>query len=331
MKKLSILVPAYNEEESIPLFCRETLNILDAADNYVSSILFINDGSNDNTEKVLKEQRVKDKRISYLSLSRNYGKEIAMIAGFDQIDADALIIMDCDLQHPPKYIPEMLRYFEEGYDDVYAKRINRKGEGFIKRTASNYFYRILKKTTRVEILPNVGDFRLLSRRMFNALRLYREKERYTKGFYSLAGYKKKEILFEPEDRVAGNTKWNYAGLFELAIDGITSFTTLPLRISTMIGIIAAIFSFVYFIFIFTKTIIFGIDVPGYASTMVTILFLSSVQLISIGILGEYIGRIFKETKSRPLYLIDEINGEKVELKDDYSENLNPHKILKDSE
>lgn len=310
MKSVSIIIPVYNEEKVLKKLYKRLFKVIDNLKEYKFEVLFINDGSYDNTSQILGEIRNLDKRVSYINLSRNFGKEIAMIAGFDYIIGDCAIVMDADLQHPPEIIPEMLCYWEEGYDDVYAKRKDRKKESFIKRVLSECYYGILKKISEYPIQENVGDFRLLDRRCVEALKRFRESKRNTKGMYSWIGYNKKEILYEPEERVEGNSKWTYFKLLNLAIDGITSCTIAPLRISTILGTIISICAFIYMVLIIFKTIIFGEVVKGFPTIMVIVLFLGGVQLLSIGILGEYIGRMFSEIKNRPLYLIDTINGKK---------------------
>ncbi len=313
-KKVTILVPLFNEEESLPLLYNRLTTIMDKLiDTYQYEILLINDGSTDNSLEIIKNLRTNNSRVSYINLARNYGKEVAMKAGLDKATGDAVVILDADLQDPPELIPEMLKYFEEGYDDVYGKRKSRQGETWIKRKSASTFYKLLQKISSVPIQEDTGDFRLLSRRAVEALKKYNECNRYTKGYFSLIGFKKKELLFDRDPRVAGETKWNYFKLFELAKEGITSFTTAPLRASTTLGFFIAFISLIYIIIIISKTLLFGDSVKGYPSLACLILFLSSVQLISIGILGEYLGRIFYETKDRPLYFIDEINGEKEEI------------------
>ena len=267
-------------------------------------------GSKDDTLDIIKFLRKKDSRINYLNLSRNYGKEIAMIAGFDYIKGDALVIMDADLQDPPELIPEMIKYWEEGFDDVYARRRSRKGESFLKKLTSWGFYRTLQSMTKIEIQKDTGDFRLLDRRCVEAIKQMRESQRYTKGLFSWIGYNKKEILYDRDPRIAGKTKWNYRKLINLSLDGITSFTTSPLRWASIIGIFVSFVGFIYMLSIILKTLIYGIDVSGYASMMVVILFLGGIQLIFLGLIGEYLGRAFYEVKRRPLYFIDSYNEEK---------------------
>ncbi|MBP1763032.1 MAG: glycosyl hydrolase [Firmicutes bacterium] len=274
-------------------------------------VLFVNDGSCDNTVAIIKSLAKTDPRISYLDLSRNFGKELAMIAGLDYATGDAVIIMDADLQHPPEMIPEMISYWQQGYDDVSAKRRKRTGEHFLRRWAANTFYRFLQKITTIKIQENVGDFRLLDRRCVEAIKLMRETQRYTKGLFSWVGYTKKEILFDSAERAAGETKWGLLGLINLAIEGITSFTTLPLRLSSVVGVIVSFFAFAYMAVIIFNTLMFGDPVQGYPTLITVILFLGGIQLIFLGIIGEYLGRVFNETKRRPLYLVNEYNGKRV--------------------
>ncbi|AJA47767.1 hypothetical protein CPAST_c16970 [Clostridium pasteurianum DSM 525 = ATCC 6013] len=310
MKMVTILIPAYNEEEVLEKLYDRLTEVIASIKNYEFEILFVNDGSKDDTINIIKNYRERDKRISYVSLSRNFGKETAMIAGLDYAKGDAVVIIDADLQDPPELIPEMIKYWEDGYDDIYAKRRDRDGETWFKKWSSKTFYRILQGMTKIPIQKDTGDFRLLDRRCVEALKKLRETQRYTKGMFSWIGYNKKEILFDRDPRAAGKTKWNYFKLMDLAIEGITSFTTFPLRVSSFLGIGISFLAFIYMIIIIVKTLIYGEVVQGYPSLMVVLLFLGGAQLISIGIIGEYIGRIFNETKKRPLYFIDEYNNEK---------------------
>lgn len=278
-----------------------------ARDNtrYNFEFLFINDGSRDRTLELLQTEAKSDARISYVNLSRNFGKETAMLAGFDFARGDAVVNIDADLQDPPELITKMIKYWEDGYDDVFARRRSRAGESWLKKLTSRMYYRILQNATRIPIQIDTGDFRLMSRRFVDALQEFRETERYTKGMYSWVGFKKKEILYDRDARAAGMTKWNYAKLANLAVDGITSFTTAPLRLSTYIGTFVSLVAFVYIVYLLIRPL-FGVPtVPGYASTLAVILFLGGVQLLSLGIIGEYIGRIFNETKRRPLYFVEE--------------------------
>ena len=304
-KKISILIPAYNEEEVLRHLYERLNKLAGETPHYDFEFLFINDGSRDRTLEMIKSYAEKDHRIAYINLSRNFGKEIAMIAGLDHVTGDATVIIDADLQDPPELIPQMLAYWEEGYDDIYAKRRSRAGESWFKKITSEIFYKLLQKSTNIPIQQDTGDFRLLSRRCVEALRQFRESQRYTKGMFSWIGYKKKEMLYDRDPRAAGETKWNYAKLTNFAIDGITSFTTAPLRISSILGTLISFAAFIYIIFLTIRTIFYGSDLAGYPSMMAVILFLGGVQLMSLGIIGEYIGRIFNETKQRPLYLVEE--------------------------
>lgn len=307
MKKISILIPCYNEEKSLPILYPEFKKIMDKIINYDWEILFVNDGSKDNTINIIKALRAADNRINFVNLTRNFGKENAMLAGFDYVTGDCTIIMDADLQDPPSLIPQMLEYWEQGYQDVYAKRANRGKESWLRKQFSLLFYKILDHATRFDILQNVGDFRLLDKRCINALKKLRETERYTKGMFCWIGYEKKEIIFDRGDRAAGESNWNFWSLFNLAIEGITSFTTAPLRFASVTGFIIAFVTFVYALYFITKTLIVGDPVQGFTTLIVVILFLGGIQLLTIGILGEYIGRIFNETKNRPAYLASEYN------------------------
>ncbi|MFM9280012.1 glycosyltransferase family 2 protein [Paenibacillus jiagnxiensis] len=306
-RTITILIPAYNEEEVIQQLYARLNKVIESIKGYSFEILFVNDGSKDSTAEIIRDLRKKDKRISLVDLSRNFGKEIAMIAGLDFSKGDAVVIIDADLQDPPELIIEMIKYWEQGYDDVYAKRETRAGETWFKKWTASTFYKLLQKISRIPIQENTGDFRLLDRRCIEALKQLRETQRYTKGMFSWIGYNKMEILFNRDSRAAGQTKWNYAKLLDLAIEGITSFTTVPLRLSSMLGIIISICSFFYMLFIITKTLVFGETQTGYPSIMTVVLFLGGIQLLSLGIIGEYLGRIFNETKKRPLYFVKEYN------------------------
>lgn len=311
MKKVTVLVPCYNEEETLPLFYDRICNTIAEIPGYEWELLFVNDGSRDNTLQIMRNLHMRDSRVSYVGLSRNFGKERAMLAGFDYAAGDCMVIMDADLQDPPELLPQMLRYWEEGYEDIYAKRSSRGKESFMRRFFSLMYYRILQKTTKIEVLQNVGDFRLLDRCCIEALKQMRESERYTKGMFCWIGFRKKEMVFDRGDRAAGKSSWNFMSLFALAIEGITSFSIAPLRISTIIGLVVSIAAFIYMIFIFVKTLIFGDPVQGFPTIMIVMLFLGGIQLLSIGVLGEYIGRIFNESKHRPVYIVSEHDGKPV--------------------
>ncbi len=307
MKKVSILIPCYNEENSLPLLYPELQKVMQQNKNYDWEILFINDGSRDNTLQNLKQLRASDSRINYLDLSRNFGKENAMLAGFDYVTGDCVIIMDADLQHPPMTIIDMLKKWEEGYEDIYARRLTRGKEPILRKWLSLTFYKILQKSTKIEILPNVGDFRLLDRRCIESLKRMRESERYTKGMFCWIGYKKTFVEFEQGERQAGTSSWNFRSLLGLAIEGIISFTTFPLRFATLIGFIISFIALIYMAYVIIKTIIWGDPVAGFPTLLSVILFLGGGQFIAIGIIGEYIARIFHETKNRPVYIAREYN------------------------
>lgn len=304
-KVVTIMVPCYNEELSLPRFYEETCRVLDVAGGYDFELLFVNDGSRDGTSAVMERLHESDKRVSYVDLSRNFGKENAMLAGFDHLVGDCVIIMDADLQDPPTLIPQMLAFWEEGYQDVYAKRASRGKESWLRKQLSLLFYRILDQSTRFEVLQNVGDFRLLDRKCVDALRQMRETERYTKGMFCWIGYRKKEIVFDRGDRVAGASNWSFRSLLNLAIEGITSFTTAPLRLASIMGFVIAFVAFGFLLFYLTKTLLFGDPVQGFPTLVTLLLFLGGVQLLCLGIMGEYVGRIFNETKRRPPYLVQD--------------------------
>lgn len=308
MKIVTILIPAYNEEEVIGSLFDRLDGLANSIKNYKFEFLFVNDGSRDNTLEIIKSQAKKDSRVSYINLSRNFGKEIAMIAGIDHVRGDAMVIIDADLQDPPELIPEMIKHWEEGYDDVYARRSSREGETWLKKKTSEMYYKILQSSTNIPIQIDTGDFRLLDRRCIDALKQFRESQRNTKAMFSWIGYKKKEIFYNRDPRLAGTTKWNYRKLSNLAIDGITSFTTAPLRIATITGLLISAISFLYIIYLLVRPL-FGVSTgAGYSSTLAVILFMGGVQMLFLGIIGEYIGRIFNETKNRPLYFIEEYHA-----------------------
>lgn len=307
-KTITLLIPAYNEEAVLPELFKRLDALAHTEKKYDFEFLFVNDGSRDSTLEMIKLQAKKDPRVSYLNLSRNFGKEIAMIAGIDHVRGDAMVIVDADLQDPPELIPEMIEYWEWGYDDVYARRKSRDGETWLKKRTSQTYYRVLQSSTSIPIQIDTGDFRLLSRRCIEAIRQFRESQRNAKAMFSWIGYKKKELFYDRDPRLAGETKWNYRKLVNLAIDGITSFTTAPLRIATITGIIISALAFLYIAYLIIRPL-FGVPTGGgYSSTLAIILFLGGVQMLFLGIIGEYVGRIFNETKQRPLYLIEEYHA-----------------------
>jgi glycosyltransferase involved in cell wall biosynthesis len=317
MKKISILIPAYNEEDVLEHLYQRLGKLANDNKEYDFEFMFADDGSTDKTLEIIKDYSETDDRIGYVSLSRNFGKEIGMIAGLDAVTGDATVIIDADLQDPPELIPKMIKYWEQGYDDVYAKRNSREGETWFKLLTAKGYYWLMNSFTKSQLITipqNTGDFRLLDKRCVEALKQLRESERYTKGMYSWIGYKKKEITYDRDPRAAGEIKQNYRKLFNLAFDGITSFSTTPLRISTALGVLVSLAAFIYLMVVIFKAALFGDTVAGYPSLMAVMLFLGGVQLLSIGVIGEYIGRIFKEVKGRPLYFVEESHVAKTSKK-----------------
>ncbi|MGP9798545.1 glycosyltransferase family 2 protein [Halomonas sp. 86] len=300
---LSLIVPVYNEEESIAPFITAIDKDLQGLDIDLE-ILFIDDGSTDLTCQEIAKAAENDNRVRCLKLSRNFGKEAAMTAGLDHAKGDAVVPMDVDLQDPPALINEFVYLWREGYDTVYGMRASRKEDGRSKRATAGLFYHIFNKLSHISIPPNTGDYRLLSRRVVNAIRQMPERNRFMKAMFAWPGYPSIGVEYDRPARHAGETKWNYWKLWNFALDGLTSFSTWPLRIWSYIGGVIALFSLLYMVFIILRTLIFGIDWPGYASLMSAILFFGSIQLISIGVLGEYIGRLYIESKKRPTYIID---------------------------
>ena len=311
MKKVTLLIPVYNEEDTLPVLYKRLLELMARNGGYEWEMLFVNDGSSDRSLDCLRRLRAEDPRVNYVNLSRNFGKEIAMLAGFDYATGDCCVVMDADLQDPPELVDQMLKYWEEGYDDIYARRRTRGEESWLRRRLSLAFYSLLQKMSRIDILPNVGDFRLLDRRCVLTLRRLREHERYTKGLFCWIGYRKKGIEFDRGDRVAGRSSWSFFRLLNLAIEGITSSSTAPLRIATVCGLLCSVSSFVYGIYFLVKTLLYGDQAAGFPTLIIVILFLGGIQLFALGVIGEYIGRIFKETKGRPAYIASDYNETKL--------------------
>jgi glycosyltransferase involved in cell wall biosynthesis len=300
---LSVVVPLYNEEVVVREFHRRLVGVLDKI-SVVSEVIYINDGSTDTSLQVLNELRTHDDRIAIINLSRNFGKEVAVTAGLDYAHGDAVVLIDADLQDPPELILSLVEKWKEGNDVVYAIRRERRGETWIKRATADMFYRVMENIAETPIPRNAGDFRLMDKRCIAALAACRERRRFMKGLFAWVGFKQIAVTYDRDPRFAGTTKWNYWRLWNFAIEGITSFTIAPLKLATYFGLLTAFASLAYGTFIICRTALLGRDVPGYASMMVVILFLAGAQLTAIGVIGEYVGRIFVETKSRPLYLID---------------------------
>lgn len=299
---LSVVVPVFNEEEVIGELQRRLTAVLQKIPMRWE-IIFVNDGSRDRTLEMLHDLREREDRVSVVDLSRNFGKEIAMTAGLDIALGDAVVVIDGDLQDPPELIAEMVKHWREGYDVVYAKRTSREGETIAKKATAKLFYRIIRKISEVPIPEDTGDYRLLSRRTVDSLKLLRERHRFMKGLFAWIGYSQKEVPYNRDARYAGRTKWNYWKLWNFALEGITSFTSFPLKIATYVGFFIAVGALSYSAAIVYRTLAYGNPVAGYPSLIVVVLFLGGVQLISLGLMGEYLARIFDESKQRPLYLI----------------------------
>jgi len=299
---LSIVVPAFNEQDVLTAFHARLASVMDALD-MDSEVIYVNDGSRDDTQDVIRRLRLRDPRVALLDLSRNFGKEIAMTAGLEHARGEAIVIIDADLQDPPELIPELVRHWREGWDMVYAQRVERLGETMLKKITARWFYCLMQRVGRVRIPENVGDFRVMSRRAVDSLLRLRERHRFMKGLFAWIGYPQKGIPYQRDSRFAGRTKWDYWRLWNFALDGITSFTTTPLKWATYLGLLTALGSFAYAVVIILQKLLYGNPVKGYPSLMVVILFLGGVQLIFLGIIGEYLGRMFDETKARPLYFI----------------------------
>ncbi len=312
-KKVTVLIPCYNEQESLGPLYDALEKLMDSNAAYDWEILMVNDGSKDRTMEIIRSLRAMDKRVGYVSLSRNFGKERAMLAGFDHTSGDCTVIMDADLQHPPYVVPKMLEKWEEGYQDVYGKRLTRGKEPWLRKKFSLLFYSMLQKSTNYDILPNVGDFRLLDKSCIAVLRQLRESERYTKGLYAWIGFKKCGVDFETQDRVGGVSHMNVWNLLHLAVEGITSFTVAPLKWSAVLGLLVSLSAFVFMCYTLVNTWIYGDPVQGYPTLTTVILFLGGVQLMSLGIIGEYLGKIFNESKNRPVYVAAEVETDAVSL------------------
>jgi glycosyltransferase involved in cell wall biosynthesis len=301
-RSLSVVVPVYNEQEVLPEFHRRMSAVLDAL-GMRSRIIYVNDGSTDHTALLIDRLRAADPRVTLLDLSRNFGKEIALTAGLDHADSDAVVVIDADLQDPPELVPELVAHWLAGYDVVYAMRTCRDGESAAKKVTAFLFYRLIQKMSRVRIPADTGDYRLLSRRAVAAVCRLREQHRFMKGLFAWIGFPQKAVPYRRAPRFAGSTKWNYWKLWNFALEGITSFTSIPLKAATYVGLASAGAAFVLGIYITLRTLIHGNPVPGYPSLLVAILFLGGMQLLAIGIIGEYLARMFDESKQRPLYFV----------------------------
>jgi polyisoprenyl-phosphate glycosyltransferase len=299
---LSVIIPAYNEESVLEAFHQRLSPVLSNLPMR-TEIIYVNDGSTDRTLEVIRSLRMNDQTVGIVDLSRNFGKEIAMAAGLDYANGDAIIVIDADLQDPPELIPELVQQWQQGYDGVYAVRLSREGESWLKKITAHFFYRLINQLSRTPIPEDTGDFRLLSRRAVDSLKKLREQHRFTKGLFTWIGYPQKAVKYHRNPRLAGKTKWNYWRLWNFALEGITSFSTAPLKIAMYLGLLTALSAFLYAGITIYKTPAFGASGRGYPSLLVVILFLGGIQLIGIGIIGEYLGRVFDETKIRPLYFL----------------------------
>lgn len=305
-KLLSVVVACYNEEEALPYFYKEINKIAKEMQELDFEFVFVNDGSKDKTLEVVKKFRKKDKRVKYVSFSRNFGKEAAMYAGLEYAKGDYITLMDADLQDPPAILPEMYCLIKnEGYDCVGTRRVTRKGEPPIRSFFARMFYKIINKLSKVEMVDGARDYRLMTRQMVDSIISMREYNRYSKGLFSFVGFKTKWLEYENINRVAGETKWNFWKLFIYAIDGITAFSTVPLVVSTIIGFLFCIISFIMILFIVIKTLIYGDPVSGWPSTVCIIFMVSGIQLFCMGIMGQYLAKTYLETKKRPIYIIRE--------------------------
>ncbi|HVI53998.1 MAG TPA: glycosyltransferase family 2 protein [Luteibacter sp.] len=304
---LAIVVPAYNESDVIDAFHARLGAVLDGIDAS-ARVIYVDDGSSDDTWQKLGAIAGADGRAVALRLSRNFGKEAAMTAGLDTADADAVVVIDADLQDPPELIPALIERWREGFDVVYATRGARDGETRFKKFTSAAFYRLMERLSDTPLPRDTGDFRLLSRRAVTALGGLRERQRFMKGLFAWIGYRQTAVTYHRDARYAGTTKWNYWRLGNLAIEGITSFSAAPLRLATWVGLSAAVLAFLYGIWVLMKVLLWGDPVRGYPTLMVVILFLGGIQLLALGVIGEYVGRTYAESKRRPLYYVDSRHG-----------------------
>ncbi len=307
MEVISIIIPCYNEEDSIPLIYNELKKVSNNI-KYDFEFIFVNDGSIDNSLNVLKKLSAKDKQVKYIHFSRNFGKEAAMYAGLSKSKGDYVTIMDADLQDPPSLLPEMLRLIkEEGYDSVGTRRVSRKGEPKIRSFFARKFYKIINKLSKIEMVDGARDYRLMTRQMVNSILELKEYNRYSKGLFSFVGFNTYWLEYENVERVAGETKWSFWGLVKYAIEGIVAFSTLPLSIASLMGFIFCFVSFILIIIIIIKTLIFGDPTSGWPSLVCIIFFVSGIQLFCLGIIGKYLSKTYLETKNRPIYIIKESN------------------------
>jgi len=305
--RYSIVIPVYNEAEVLPTLYRRLTQVMEGLGEPYE-VIFVNDGSSDASPMLLRELRAKDERVKFVGFSRNFGHQIAITAGLDHSSGQAVVVMDADLQDPPEVIPRLIEKWREGYDVVFAVRERRRGEGLFKRMTAALFYRLLRQLTSTEIPLDVGDFRLMSRRAVEALKAIRERNRFVRGLVSWIGFRQTSVTFVRDLRHAGETKYPLRKMVRLALDGITSFSFVPLQLATYLGFAVSFISFIYIVYAVGLKLLTNRLVPGWASIVVAVLFIGGVQLITLGIIGEYIGRIYEEVKQRPLYVVDEAAG-----------------------
>lgn len=303
MRTVDIVIPCYNEEESIKIFYTECNKVVSQIEGYSFNYIFVNDGSIDKTLEEINILLNKNVNIDFISFSRNFGKEAAILAGLKAAKADYVILMDVDLQHPPRLILQMISFIEEGYDSVAAKRVARNGEKKYREYFSKKFYKLINRVSDIKITEGATDYRIMTRQMVNCVLGLEERQRFTKGIFEWVGFKTKWIDYESEERFAGTTKWSYIGLLKYALEGIVGFSTAPLKLSSFIGVIISSFSFIYFLITLVKTLVKGVEMPGYASIVCFITFLGGIQLIALGVIGEYLSKTYLEVKKRPSYFI----------------------------
>ena len=304
--KISVIVSCYNEEESIPLFYKEMNEVSKQMNHVYFEFMFVNDGSSDNTLNELKDLAHKDNRVRFISFSRNFGKEAAMFAGLENVTGDYITLMDADLQDPPSMLPVMYKYIKENdYDQVGTRRVTRKGEPPIRSFFARMFYKIINKMSKVEMVDGARDYRLMTRQVVDSILQLKEYNRYSKGLFSFVGFKTKWLEYENVERVAGETKWSFWKLFKYAIEGIVAFTTAPLSMAAILGVIICLIAFIGIIVIIVKTLAFGDPTGGWPSMVCILLFVSGIQLLCMGIIGQYLAKTYLETKKRPIYIIKE--------------------------
>ncbi len=309
----SIVVPCHNEEAVIELFYRELCAVLDGIQGYAFELVLVNDGSRDTTLDKIQLLAMKDDRIRFISFSRNFGKESAVYAGLSYAQGDIVTVMDADLQDPPALLPQMLDYIEKGYDSVATRRVTRTGEPIIRSFFARQFYKLIRRTSKVDMVDGARDYRMMTRQVVDAILSMSEYHRFSKGIFGWVGFKTHWIPYENVERAAGESSWSFWKLVAYAIEGIIAFTVMPLRVASFSGVLFSVLAFIYLIYIIVRTFILGIDVPGYASTIAVVLFMGGIQLLSVGVLGEYMARTYMEVKQRPAFIVKETNFNTIKL------------------